>query len=66
MSDLAIELGYEGSPGLPHSKERTEGDEDVPPDTDCSEVEDGPESKKGWRGLFAKLRGRKKGRRKSE
>lgn len=66
MSDLAIELGYEGAPGLPHSEERTEGDENVVPDTDDSEVEDGRESKKGWRGLLAKLRGRKKGRRKSE
>lgn len=62
MSDLARELGYEGAPGLPPRVTVHEGD---PPQEagDGLELGEGEEeTRKGWRGVFQRLKRRKGGR----
>jgi len=50
MSDLAVELGYDGAPGLPPAHQ--DGGEANSGDSSGNERADGGKTKKGWRGLF--------------
>ncbi|CAM9253070.1 unnamed protein product, partial [Laminaria digitata] len=52
MSDLALELGYEGAPGLPPRVTAYDGDSFRGEGDDLEERGGGGESKKGWRGVF--------------
>lgn len=56
MSDLALELGYEGAPGLPPRLSAHDGDPSREAGDDLEG--DGGEggSKKGWRFFFERLR----------
>lgn len=50
MSDLAVELGYEGAPGLPPAQKDGRGEADSE-GSGRGRTGDG-KVKKGWRGLF--------------